>query len=759
MGKLQIKKGTVFHHDFDTVSTLEIVLAGNVRIKDLHHSITASSGAILGVLEDPDSTYNFTYEALDDVTLFSYSYSSVSDIERVVTSNPKIISNLASAAIKMYNDAFMSYQKSINAAESIYKFVIEQNTGYLDLCAKFKVPPKSLGTLDEISAFTPDEPVPVWEAQFFNAIRGMSPELKKSFYSSSVYIGSGIVMEAIDGTRDLHHIQGQVYDYLSDLSACVISDSSGDYFDLYSNLMAVVSKNPFADTTPIEAAVSKMIIYMTDSTFLDIGVLHDRVSNYRQQLREIEESLMLEEDAAPMEKDAYEALDQSLETILDYAKISPEKRGSFRHLIDSYKLLSDKNSTDDNARYLRRALSEDFYNIYESAFFNSIDDKNIPTAVKMFFYFGYMDEELCSMNNASILYEMVKELPKDPARVVVTLYDWLLMVYNGEAEPSKNEFDMDYVAYVRDLKHSGSISAEQEYDLLNNRKEKVKYEIHNLFSIGNRITFGRISTFCPVLSDHNILRPLKSTLLTPELVYKTFDEIRQVDFSCFYRDTMYTNPAIGIQKEYISKEVLPNVIMMPNIGSRGSLWQETADSRRDSRGRIMISIFPTENVADILTRLAGEFRWELCKKIQGVHWNDVTDPSLTSEYCDYIQFYRKNHELSTDAKEKIKTALQKAKNNYREVFVMDYVQWIKYEGHGSPRLNKYARGILARYCPFTKAIRDSISVNPLYSEFLEKYNIKLSQKKHLLEVLEQKLSNGGHDLPPELVAQKDFLNM
>ena len=52
-----------------------------------------------------------------------------------------------------------------------------------------------------------------------------------------------------------------------------------------------------------------------------------------------------------------------------------------------------------------------------------------------------------------------------------------------------------------------------------------------------------------------------------------------------------------------------------------------------------------------MIRLTGEFRWEMCKTEQGVHWNDVTDPSLTSVYFDYLQFYRKNHEISPETRE------------------------------------------------------------------------------------------------------------
>lgn len=72
-----------------------------------------------------------------------------------------------------------------------------------------------------------------------------------------------------------------------------------------------------------------------------------------------------------------------------------------------------------------------------------------------------------------------------------------------------------------------------------------------------------------------------------------------------------------------------------------------------------------------------------CAAVWGARWNDLSERSLTSEYCDYIQFYRKNRDLSTDAKDKLKSALQKAKNSYKEMFVRDYVSWVLYEGAGS----------------------------------------------------------------------------
>ena len=402
-------------------------------------------------------------------------------------------------------------------------------------------------------------------------------------------------------------------------------------------------------------------------------------------------------------------------------------------------------------------LTKTFYKVYEAAFKKSLEDDNIPIILKMFFQFGYVDEELAGADNASYLYSIADHFPSNPKQQVYTAYEWMKAVYLGEKEPSRNEFDLDFPGYVRELKTTGKITAAQEKEMVNDNNEKMIFELSNMFPLVNKMTFGRITTFCPFFSEHNVLKELDKGMVTAQKMMEAINNIRAIDFGAYYRETVYVNPAIGIAKEYISTEVLPDVILMPNVGIRGVMWQEIEGKRRTTPSRMMVSIFQMEDLTATMTRLTGEFRWEMCRRVQGPRWNDVSEPSLTSEYCDYIQFYKKNHELTADAKDKIKSAMQKAKNSYKEMFVRDYITWIMYEGNSSPRLNKVARVIIATYCPFSKAIRDRLMVNPMYKEMLEKYNLKMSQKVHHIDNLCQKLNNTKIDIPEEILNQKKFL--
>ena len=189
---------------------------------------------------------------------------------------------------------------------------------------------------------------------------------------------------------------------------------------------------------------------------------------------------------------------------------------------------------------------------------------------------------------------------------------------------------------------------------------------------------------------------------------------------------------------------------MPVYGSNGAMWQEIEGRKRASSGRFLFPIFAENDMEDIFIRICGRYRWELCRTIQGITWNDVKYKSLTSEYVDYIQFYRKNRLLSEEKKEKLKMQIQKGRGNTREIFVIDYVVWIKNESAGSLRLNKVARGILASYCPFVKEIRDKIQTQPLYEEAMAKFNRERMKKVKDLDLRYRTMETKGKTITEEM---------
>jgi hypothetical protein len=265
------------------------------------------------------------------------------------------------------------------------------------------------------------------------------------------------------------------------------------------------------------------------------------------------------------------------------------------------------------------------------------------------------------------------------------------------------------------------------------------------------------STFCPFITGEELGANIANSILSYEKTVETMEKIRKVDFSIFYREYTYYNSYGQVKSLRLMTEVLPDIILIPHVGYRAGMWQEIEGRKRVSPARFAVPLYPQGDLYEMLLNVAGRYRWEFCRTEQGVRWNDVSERSLTSEYFDYIQFYRKNSELSDGNKQKLKDKLTRFRNNTSEVFISDYVAWIKYESEGANRLNKVCRNIMAEYCLFGKEIRGKLKTNPMFGESLAKAENKRNQKQKEFERYILSLQTKGIEPGPELLEHLKFL--
>jgi hypothetical protein len=195
---------------------------------------------------------------------------------------------------------------------------------------------------------------------------------------------------------------------------------------------------------------------------------------------------------------------------------------------------------------------------------------------------------------------------------------------------------------------------------------------------------------------------------------------------------------------------------MPNVGIRGTVWQEIEGKKRKTAARMFAPLFLEADLKGLMMRLVGEFRWDMCKRIQGIRWNDITSPSLTSEYSDFLQFYKNSKELSIEAREDIKLELIRARNIYKNVFVANYAEWIQYESNGSPRLNKVALRLMITYCPFSPEIQTNLAQHPRYTELLARQKHIKKKRVQQLNNLIQRCRRNGYAVPQEILDELEF---
>lgn len=753
MGAITISKGQHLFQAEDPVRQLFLILKGSFEVSFPGGRYTIGKGDVAGICEADSELHATACTALEDSSVVAYPCSGLSALENLFAESADYAVLFTRSAFRQGDSVLHAHELSQLYCSNLYAGITQDYAFYSACCLRNQLKPQAPDGFSSLSPFVEDAPEELFSAGFYEGIQRILASQGASVLTAEPAVLSGLFAGACSEYRRILSAFEGLAEYQRQALSLCLNDSGSDLLSFYNTLLQKAGKDS-SDGAAVCEHMHNLISLVSESPYA-------AQTGIRQRISALEGSLKLTPgqaaaDAAEASDELTKQLAGSLGTILAFSGADEALCTDFSKLLLQYKALPDPNATDDSVRLLRQRISTSFYKLYAQVFFRAANATELPLPVRMFLYFGYADEQLAAPENALCLAKLAKQLAASGSSRVYTFYDWLLAILSGKKEPSRNEFDQDYTEYIHSQKVTGKITAAEEAALASDMKKRVEYELENMFPSVNKMTFGRISTFCPVFSAHNMLKHADASFVSADELTQMLADVEKVDFDAFYREYVYTNTSAGIPKEFFHTRVLPDFILTPCMGTRGVMWQEIEGKRRTTPARMVLPIFYLEDLRSAVVRLTGEYRWEMCKRIQGARWNDVSERSLTSEYFDYIQFYRKNHDLSADAKERLKSALQKARGSFKEMFVRDYMTYILFESTGSPRLTKPARSILFAYCPFAKQTRISLQSNPIYKDILEHFSVQRTQQLHKLSLLEKRVENSGSELPPELVQERAY---
>lgn len=756
MAGITIEKGKKIYSYGQPLTALHLITKGSVQVTYPGGSYQLVKGDVLGICEICSEIHFLNYATTEEVTILTYPLNRMDALDDLLQKHPDVARIFILSLFRQINALMEQNSLSETNCTSLYQHLTEDYEKYNTLCTRYRIQARTLEGVEAVNAYLGEESPDNWLNTYYMALQHVYSRESAKVLILEPGLSLGMLRKGSLDFRKNYTVLDEQNHYRRHIAEFYFNESGNDLFDLYTSLYYRLGQN-CEDAGELYADINRMIQEFENEPSLNKEQIASRIQGFRNNVAKLStpEKENVSEDA--MSSAIMSELAGSLNTILEFAGFDLDMAASFRQNVNTYKALPDRNSMDDDCCRLRKKLTEEFYTLYPIVFERSIVAPFLPVTIKMFLYFGYVDEELAGASNCITLYNLACGMEDHSRFGLYTFYDWLLAIFHGHKNPSRNEFDEDYYDFIHKQKAGGNISESEAAALEDSPMSRVNYELRNMFPQTNKVTFGRITTFCPLFTSDNVLKDLSSSYVTLTQISKALEMIKRIDYSAFYRESLDYENLDVMGKEIIHLEYLPDIILMPNVGIRGVMWQEIEGKRRNTPCRMILSIFHMEDINTTLVRLTGEFRWELCKRIQGARWNDVSERSLTSEYFDYIQFYRKNHDLTSEAKEKVKTSLQRAKNSFKEMFVRDYIIWVLFEGAGSPRLNKVARRILFTYCPFPASMSSMLEQNPLYAELLSHRKVVCGQRIHHLDVMIQKLRNSNTPIPATLETERKFV--
>ena len=750
---LKVRAGEYLAKQKDKVNMWYLIQDGKVAQKFGFNEVVLGKNAIIGILEN--DTFMCDYVVKEDVTAAVFSCGSYEELRGILGKQEKTRGLFLRSAMEQKHNILCLYADLFKKVNNYHIYLQDLYEEYKNMCAKYYIEPRRFTKMEQFLPIQMCHRAENWEIMnSAGLVKHLNEYVQLMEKEESLSVGA--IMETAAKMRRFTQGVREMEEYLSYNRDILLCESANDIFMLYFDL-AITAHGAKNDIAPIKEKIEQIIEFIKKLRVHDDNLCNRRIAEYEEYNfeEEVEKGQQMYENHFRKEMDVMSI--DCLKYILEYGGFTGEELEKTYNSIKDFGKLRDPYSMDENVYKFRKQVSALFYDVYHRCFLRAVnDEESINPLIEMFLNFGFMDKDLLEEKTITTLYNLTEHLESFNSDRIYTMYRWLKAIYKGEKEPSKNELDMDYRGYLADLYKNGRINREQAAMLADDREMKLEFEINNMFPVVNKLTYGKVSTFCPILSENDFIGNIDKMLVTAQKIEDAINEVCKIDYSVFYRETTFSDPEKGINSEYIMKEILPDIILMPNVGTRPMMWQDTSGSRSGTSGRFMFSIFTVGDINEMMIEVMGRYRWDVCRTMQGMRWNDFREKSLTAEYCSYIQFYKKNSELSTEAKEKLKLTMAKAKNNYREVFVRDYVNWIKYESKGSFRLNKVSREILIKYCPFNKSIRGNLVANPVYQQGITRFEADIKGKLKRYAAVYDKYKKAGGELTPELIGNIMF---
>ncbi len=749
----------------EPVQFLAMITEGEVTAKATYGSVVMGVGDMVGISDIWLGTYGLDYIASANCKLCMYAFTGANLMRPVFGGEKKHLSVSILSAIRFYKQQSILQNQWYQRSKRAYSKLKVSYEKYKNFSKKYNIQAKELEDIEGLEsdyvAYAPD----AYIEEVVTELSLLSLENINGFFGNVPYTAMNFLKQTEENCRAMAVMAeksmlfykkiGQMFfganrDSLYTVyyeMALQIRDIKGEIQPIVLELESILA---MAQAMEKEFAEAPGVHFMSPVRKIQdaIGVLHTSA--------ETETAIMMTEYTANEMVEAQSAFSGLTKKLLDYAGITGAQKEEFMAGLTAFRMLAKNQFRASDAIKRIHEFETLFYELYE-AVFKKKEQEGAPVWVNLFLDYGILSDTDFTKEDRIKIYDLVKQRSYNGSYKVHTISQWLHLIYTGEREPSRDELGRDYRDFLQEFKKKRSISFEEEKEYNNDMMRKVRFEIKNFFRPNNRIVYSSNATFCPFLTGEELVGNMANSILSYERVAETLDEIRSVDFSLFYREYSYHDANGQVKSLRLMTEVLPDIILIPHVGYRASMWQEIEGRKRVSPARFAVPLYPQGDLKEMLLNVVGRYRWEFCRTEQGVRWNDISERCLTSEYYDYIQFYRKNNELSDGAKQKIKDKLSRFRNNTSEVFISDYMTWIKYEAEGANRLNKVCRNIMAEYCLFAKETRAQLKQNPAISEVLTKVENKRAKKENEFSRYLLSLEKKGITAAPELLEHLKFL--
>ena len=207
-------------------------------------------------------------------------------------------------------------------------------------------------------------------------------------------------------------------------------------------------------------------------------------------------------------------LKDSTKKIVEFSTLSEEKKEIIYKNILGMNKIDYNDPTAKESRQIIKRLQDDFFELYYDIFMKIMDKHSgeIPIEVKMFLFFAFIDEKLITEEQAEFLYNSVSFFTKpfNSEFKIISLFDYLKLIYEGEESPSLTETGEIFSKVVK------KVFLKNEKVIEDNSTGRTSFEVDNMVKSALRITSDNLRAYIPYISSNSFKGNFSKIFITPK---------------------------------------------------------------------------------------------------------------------------------------------------------------------------------------------------------------------------------------------------
>ena len=239
---------------------------------------------------------------------------------------------------------------------SLYQYVEQVISGYHDICHSIGLSGRILPFMDSIQQLDSDDIPDFYLEDFYTSMRKIITESKSEIPANFVY---GFLTRSREDINQMLTLSDKFTEYKHTYSEYLLNEDKLDIYDIYCDIF-LRAQNNGVTVVSIDAAITGIVDKMRTIPTVSQQLLAKRVFEFRSKTAQArQKGPMSKEDAAIREE-----LNNSLSIILTYADTVDTTANEFTTLLEQFKHVADRNSTDKQTDTMRRQLTKMFYILY-----------------------------------------------------------------------------------------------------------------------------------------------------------------------------------------------------------------------------------------------------------------------------------------------------------------------------------------------------------------------------------------------------------